>query len=163
MFCGYGDGLTNPEHRTPQKRGPSGIIDAASSASDLEPMNVFISYSSEDGEWAQELISRLKRAGLKVWDAASEVAAGDNWSLKIGKALEKSDAMIVLISPDSARSPWVQREIEYALTSERFQDRLIPVVVRPTSKYPWILQRMQMEKGKPAEVSKRILSRLKAA
>ena len=126
-------------------------------------MNVFISYSLEDGEFARKLISRLKNAGLEVWDAASQVGPGDNWSLEIGKALEKSDAMIVLISPASSKSLMVQKEIEYALTKERFQDRLIPVVVRPTSKFPWILERMQMERGEPAEVSKRILSRLKKA
>jgi hypothetical protein len=131
--------------------------------SDLETMNVFISYSLEDGEFARKLISRLAKAGLEVWDAASQVSPGDNWALETGKALEKSDAMIVLISPASAKSHTVQKEIEYALTSKRFQDRLIPVVVRPTSKFPWILQHMQMEKGQPAEVSKRILSRLKAA
>jgi hypothetical protein len=124
-------------------------------------MNVFISHSSEDADWARKLTARLKRAGLKVWDA-SQVSAGDNWALEIGKALEKSDAMIVLISPASAKSLTVQKEIEYALTTERFQDRLIPVVVKPTSKFPWILHRMHMERGEPAEVSKRILSRLQS-
>jgi hypothetical protein len=112
-------------------------------------MNVFISYSLEDGEFARKLISRLQKAGLEVWDAASQVAVGDNWALKTGKALEKSDAMIVLISPASAKSHMVQKEIEYALTKERFQDRLIPVVVKPTTKYPWILEHMQMERGNP--------------
>jgi TIR domain len=126
-------------------------------------MNVFISYSLEDGEFARKLISRLAKAGLEVWDAAAQVGPGDNWALKTGKALEKSDAMIVLISPASAKSHTVQKEIEYALTKERFQDRLIPVVVKPTTKYPWILEHMQMLRGEPAEVSKRILSRLKKA
>jgi hypothetical protein len=126
-------------------------------------MNVFVSHSLEDSEWARKLIARLERAGFEVWDAASQISAGDNWALKVGNALEKADAMIVLLSPSSAKSPVVQKEIEYALTTERFQNRLIPVVVKPTRKFPWILDRMQVETGEPTEVSKRIVSRLKAA
>jgi hypothetical protein len=126
-------------------------------------MNVFVSHSSEDGEWARKLMQRLERAGLEVWDAASKILPGDNWALEIGRALERADAMIVLISPASAKSPTVQKEIEYALSSKRFQDRLIPVVVKPTNRFPWILQRMQIEKGELADVSKRIVSRLRAA
>jgi hypothetical protein len=126
-------------------------------------MNVFVSHSLEDSEWARKLIARLELAGFEVWDAASRISAGDNWALEIGKALEKADAMIVLISPASAKSQMVQKEIEYALTTERFQNRLIAVVIKPTRKFPWILERMRVESGKPTEVSKRIVSRLKAA
>jgi hypothetical protein len=35
----------------------------------------------------------------------------------------------------------VRYDFEYALTSLRYKDRVIPVVVRPTRDVPWILRR----------------------
>ena len=52
--------------------------------------------------------------------------------------------MVVLVSPQAAESDSVRREIEYALGAARYAQRLIPVVVRPTNKLPWILEQLQM-------------------
>ena len=106
-------------------------------------MKLFLSYSSSDRELARGLISRLVAEGFEVWQD-EEVAPGDNWALAIGKALEESDAMIVLLSPDAAKSEWVGRDVEYALTSPRYRNRLLPVVVRPTRRIPWILRKLPL-------------------
>jgi hypothetical protein len=98
---------------------------------------------------------------MLVWDPESELAPGDNWPLEIGKALASAEAMIVLVSPAAADSKMLREEVSYALGSRKFKDRLIPVIIRPTSKMPWILKRLKPEKGDPAEVSKRIIHRLK--
>jgi len=124
-------------------------------------MNVFLSHAPEDQEWARELASNLRRRGIKVWDSASELSPGENWHLQVGKALEEAQAMIVLISPAAAESEELAHEIEYALTSKRFRDRLIPVIVKPTKKLPWILDRLNPERGEPSQVSERIAERLK--
>jgi len=124
-------------------------------------MNVFISCTSEDSKWAEELASKLKRRGIDVWHASSRLAPGDNWPLEVGKALERAKAMVILLSPAAAESENLRRELEYALASERFRDRLIPVIVKPTRKVPWILERFNPEKGSPSEVSRRIVQRLK--
>jgi hypothetical protein len=71
--------------------------------------------------------------------------------------------MIVLVSPAAAQSDQLAREIEYALTSKRFRNRLIPVIVKPTKKLPWILDRLNPEKGEPSRVSERIVERLKTS
>ena len=124
-------------------------------------MRVFISHSDEDKRWANQIAARLKQAGMLVWDPESELAPGDNWPLEIGKALASAEAMIVLVSPAAADSKMLREEVSYALGSRKFKDRLIPVIIRPTSKMPWILKRLKPEKGDPAEVSKRIIHRLK--
>ena len=103
-------------------------------------MKVFLSYDKRDRLPAQRLASRLKSKGLQVWDPARELLPGDNWSVKQGEALEKSDAMIVLLSPDSVDSPWLLHELQFALGSKNFRRRLIPVIVRQTKKIPWILE-----------------------
>lgn len=104
-------------------------------------MKAFISYSGSDEKWADLLRQKLPKAGIDVWNPDTEIAPGENWGLKYGKGLEASDAMIVLLSPDSAKSDWVRHEIEYALGSPRFRDRLIAVLVRPTANIPWILEK----------------------
>ena len=106
-------------------------------------MNVFISYAQADEEWAQSLRSGLAKAGFEVSDPAGEVAAGENLHLEIGKALKRADAMVVVLSPDSASSRSVRAEIEYALGSSQFRDRLIPVLVKPTDNLPWILRKQR--------------------
>jgi hypothetical protein len=106
-------------------------------------MRVFLSYSTPDEHSAKELRLRLSAAGFTVWDAQHDVLPGDNWAAEVARALERSDAMVVLISPESVESESVRRDLEYALGSKAFKGRLIPVVVRPTKKVPWILRTLQ--------------------
>jgi hypothetical protein len=105
--------------------------------------HVFISHSSSDTSWAMELSRHLESYGLQVFLGAGSVLPGANLHLEIGKALEAADAMVVLISPAAADSPYVQQEIQYALGAERFQGRLIPVEVKATQDYPWVLRKLQ--------------------
>jgi len=105
-------------------------------------MKVFLSYAEADRDVAKELASHLEEAGHRVWDPANARFPGDNWALRIGKALEDCEAMVLLLSPQSAKSEWARQEWEYALGSERYKGRLIPVEVKPTKDAPWILKRL---------------------
>lgn len=112
-------------------------------------MKVFLSYSHEDRDLAHRVAVSLSEAGLTVWDPAIELLPGDPWARKIDQALEESDAMVVLLTPRAIDSPWVRREIEYALGEVRFENKLIPVLVDSQSelladKIPWILRRLKL-------------------
>ena len=53
--------------------------------------------------------------------------------------------MVVLLTPNSVRSPQVRAEISYALGSMSYKNRLIPVAVGgreqlPASEIPWIIR-----------------------
>jgi hypothetical protein len=124
-------------------------------------MRVFISHSDEDRLLANQIATKLEKAGNQVWFDESEIDPGENILRKIGEALDSSDAMVVIVSPAAGNSRVVQEEVSYALGSKKFKNRLIPVIVKPTSKMPWILKKLNPEKGDPAEVSKRIIHRLK--
>lgn len=124
-------------------------------------MRVFISYAPTDRAWAEDLFRELTNEGLDVWLDAKELLPGDNWYLEAGQALRDSDAMVVLLSPSAVEAESVQRDVQYALGSERFQDRVIPVVLEPSEKLPWILNRMRSLHGSPAEVAELIADRLK--
>jgi len=122
-------------------------------------MRVFLSYSNDDREVARKLASHLAKAGLETWDPAEALFPGDNWALRIGKALQESDAMVVLISPKSMKSEWVQQELQYALGEPRYKGRLIPVLVKPTKDMPWILKRFPtVHIGKDFEAAARQIS-----
>lgn len=106
--------------------------------------NVFLSYADQDAPAAEELARLLKSRGFAVFVDTQELQPGENWARAVGDALSNADAMVVLLSPDAVASRSVQREIDFALSERRFKDHLIPVVLRPTSQIPWVLQKQHM-------------------
>ena len=92
-------------------------------------MKVFMSRSHTDAALAARVSDALRRSGFDVWDADRDLFPGDNWAGEVARALEESQAMIVLLTPAAANSPHVKREIEYALGAKNYSNRLIPVVV----------------------------------
>ncbi len=125
-------------------------------------MQVYLSYESGDKEFAAALSSELEQRGVSVWLDKQNLLPGDNWSLEIGKALAKSQAMVVLISPEAMRSSKVRQEIEYALGHSNYEHRLFPVEVRPTADLPYILGRFKILKGtqSAARISQTIVEAL---
>lgn len=112
-------------------------------------MKVFLSYTHNDSFLAKKIASELVKTGLDVWNAETEIFPGDNWAEKVSDALKESDAMVVLITPESLESRVVRREIEYALGDKSYNRRVIPVLVGseqsvPAESIPWILRRLQM-------------------
>jgi hypothetical protein len=105
-----------------------------------KPMNLFVSYAHADGEVARQLGEALKAEGFNAWVDA-DILPGENFAAVIAKQLDKSDAMVVLLSPAWASSPEGRREVSYALGMPRFEGRLIPVVVEKTRDYPWVFDR----------------------
>lgn len=126
-------------------------------------MTVFLSYVREDTKVAGVLRAGLSKAGFEVWDPAERLMPGDNWALQLGKALQKADAMVVLLSPAAIASAHVQREIEYALGDERFKGRLLPVVVRSVKEVPWILEKLNVLRieSDPERESRRVVAALR--
>jgi TIR domain len=105
---------------------------------------VFLSYSHLDGKAAREISASLRAAGFEVWDPEREILPGSNFATSLQDALNTADAMVVLLSPAFSESRYAQYEVEFALGTERFSGRLIPVLLRETKGYPWILDELQM-------------------
>jgi hypothetical protein len=112
-------------------------------------MKVFISHGHSDEKLARKVASILEETGLEVWDAGREIMPGDNWAAQVALALEESDAMVVILTPEALRSPWVRHEIEYALGEKGYRHRLVPVFIGPrekledTAELPWILKHLR--------------------
>ena len=75
---------------------------------------VFISYSRRDLAFVEKLAADLKEAGLDVWYDLSGLEVGSRFQREIVSALQVSQYVIVVLSPDSIVSEWVEREYLYA-------------------------------------------------
>jgi len=110
------------------------------------------------------MAEKLTQAGLNVWFDEMELPTGENWAKAIGKALDKSNAMVVLLSPNASKSGWINRDLEYAISTPRFRGRLLPVMVKPTrdDEVPWILRELGIIKaGDPDLASRQVVRALK--
>ena len=106
----------------------------------------FISYQRSDEEWARWLHHQLEHYHLPTQlvannpDLPNELRplfldeaelAGGNLSEKIHQALLDSRFLIVLCSPNSARSIWVNKEVETFIALHRIE-RIIPLIISGT-------------------------------
>src|SRR5436309_15499036 len=108
-------------------------------------MRVFLSYNARDSEFADEFRQSLANEQIRVWDPAHELLPGSNWLLQTGKAFERADAVVFLLSKDSTASPTLRREVEYVISNEKFADRVIPVLLENNlDNVPWILMKMNV-------------------
>jgi hypothetical protein len=101
-------------------------------ASDVK--NVFISHVHEDDSVLPELKDLLSRQGYEIRDSSIDSSkpneANDPDYIKsqiLAPRIQWAGAIIVLISPDTHTSEWVDWEIEYAAKEDK---RIVGVFVR---------------------------------
>jgi WD40 repeat protein/energy-coupling factor transporter ATP-binding protein EcfA2 len=77
--------------------------------------HVFISYARADGEFVARLIADLEAAGVNVWIDHQGLKPGTpNWEEALREAIRSSAAVMLVASPSSRRSKYVQAEIDIA-------------------------------------------------
>lgn len=141
-------------------------------------MKVFLSHSStyyrDDRDLIRKITDELKRAGMDVWDDSVEVLPGDNWAQLTSQALEESQAMVVLFTPESLDSKWIKWNIGFALGNISYDHRLVPVLIGDPNRFsqenlpfPWIFHHLKVvnipDHGKNEENIKQIADAIKAA
>src|ERR1019366_9465903 len=89
---------------------------------------VFLSYAQADGDVARQIADALQKEGLRVWFDAWELASGDSIVQRIEQAVATSDILVVLLSPNSVASRWVQTELSAAFLSRELRDRAITII-----------------------------------
>ncbi len=85
----------------------------------IEFYSCFISYSSKDNDFAQRLHADLRRKGVRCWFAPEDLKIGDKFRTRIDESIRIYDKLMVVLSENSIRSPWVEEEVEAALEKER--------------------------------------------
>jgi TIR domain-containing protein/HEAT repeat protein len=76
--------------------------------------HVFISYKSEDHEFAFELKQRIEDTGFSTWIDKDWLRAGEDWREEIEDAIKNSFAMILIMTPKAAESKFVIYEFAFA-------------------------------------------------
>jgi TIR domain len=95
----------------------------------------FISYSHQDREIVTKLAESLRANGIDTWFDRWELVPGDSLVHKIfSEGLSGVDAFIIVLSPHSIQSKWVQEELGVAMI-KRIEGitRIIPVVIGDVS------------------------------
>lgn len=75
--------------------------------------SVFVSHSSRDNYFVDFLIEFLKFHRVETWADRSDLAAGGTFTSEIEQALAHCENLLVIVSENSAGSPWVTREISH--------------------------------------------------
>jgi adenylate cyclase len=83
---------------------------------------IFLSYARDDVEPAKQLASCISEAGHEVW-WDRHLHGGSRFATEIDKALKDAEAVVVMWSPASIESAWVQDEA----AEGRDSGRLVPV------------------------------------
>lgn len=81
-------------------------------------LSIFLSHNHRDRTFARELAEALRSHGFKVWLDEAELQVGDSLFSKIELAIRECTYLGVILSPHSVSSPWVQREVNMALSEE---------------------------------------------
>jgi len=76
--------------------------------------HVFISYSTRNGNYARKLADKLRAEGFDVWIDNSQLRSSQDWWRSIVLAIRGCSAVVVVLTPESDASEWVQREITLA-------------------------------------------------
>jgi hypothetical protein len=122
-------GKIKSAHFVSQKQVRTNLVseDKVPQISRRKNKQVFISYSRNDIEFVKMLALNLETQGFSVWWDVSKLQGGDRWMRAIQSAIDASQSCIVVLTPDSVTSEWVENEYTYALANKV---KVIPLYLR---------------------------------
>jgi formylglycine-generating enzyme required for sulfatase activity len=88
--------------------------------------DVFISYARKDKGYTRKLADSLRKRGFEVW-MNDHLESGDRRLRTIEQAVRDSAAVVVVMTPESRDSKWVEREI---LPAESEGKPIFPLLLR---------------------------------
>lgn len=98
-------------------------------------MNIFISYSHKDKEYAESISNMLSNEKYNVLSTSTEIHMGDNIIEKVTEGIKDADVYILLISHNSINSEWVMKEHTVIAFSQlpKIKKRILPVLLDKVS------------------------------
>ncbi|HEX9460178.1 MAG TPA: TIR domain-containing protein [Thermoanaerobaculia bacterium] len=108
----------------------------------IEYYSCFLSYSSQDDEFARRLYNDLQGKKVRTWYAPEDLKIGDRFRSRIDESIRIHDKLVLILSANSVASDWVESEVESALERERKEgmEVLFPIAIDDeglTSQQPW--------------------------
>jgi hypothetical protein len=95
----------------------------------IEYYSCFISYSSKDEAIAKRLYADLQSNNVRCWFAPEDMKIGDKIRPRIDEAIRVHDKLLLVLSENSVKSDWVEKEVETAFEKELQQQKpvLFPI------------------------------------
>lgn len=101
----------------------------------LPQAKIFISHSSIDKPFVHELKNELsKDKSFNFWIDENEILAGDDIQKTISESLKEMDYLLLVISENSTKSPWVNFEVSQFMGFAE-NKRIIPIVLSKGQKF----------------------------
>jgi len=117
-----GPASSEPAGFAPQQTG------RPASSDDRGKLRVFISYSRDDLDFADQLTAALDFSGFECFIDRQGISGGEDWKRSLGGLISEADTVVFVLTPNSARSPICDWEVEEAT---RLNKRILPIVCRP--------------------------------
>ena len=98
-------------------------------------MRMFLSYSSSDRTLVEPIYLALRAQGHTVFFDRADLPAGEEYDARIRRAIEKSQLVLFMVSPDSL-DPGSYTLTELAIVQKTWghpAGRVLPVILRPIS------------------------------
>ena len=94
-------------------------------------MPVFISYSHVDKEKVEKIAAHLIKQRASVWIDSWELNVGDSILNNVQEAIEKSGALLIMLSKSSVKSEWCKKELTAGLMRELDENKVVvlPVLI----------------------------------
>jgi hypothetical protein len=86
---------------------------------------IFISYSRQDQTYVGLLVKALESHGLPVW-MDQRIDYGSRWTREIEEHLERCQVFLLVMSPRSKESDWVDRELTWA---QQLKKKIFPLLL----------------------------------
>ncbi|MBL8348275.1 MAG: toll/interleukin-1 receptor domain-containing protein [Rubrivivax sp.] len=79
----------------------------------------FVSYSSKDRAEVLRRVQAFRIAGISVFQDVLDLEPGQRWEKELYREIDHCDVVLLFWSTAAAASPWVAKEIDYALALKR--------------------------------------------
>jgi hypothetical protein len=100
----------------------------------IDKGDIFLSYARTDQAYVRKLMEYLRGHGLSVW-ADDRIDYGDRWWRTIVANLRNCVALVVVMTPDSEKSKWVEGEIMFA---DELEKPIYPILLKG-SRFPLLI------------------------
>jgi TIR domain-containing protein/pentapeptide repeat protein len=96
----------------------------------IQHYSCFISYSSQDQNFAERLHADLQNKGVRCWFAPHDMRIGAKIIDAIDEAIRVRDKVLLILSEAAVASDWVEGEVTRALDEERKRKQVVLFPVR---------------------------------
>ena len=102
------------------------FVEVSQAQSQLMALDIFISYSQTDSEFARQLNDELQSRGKTTWfDQESIVAGVEDFEKEMYQGIADADNFLFILSPKAVNSEYCEAEVKYAASLNK---RIIPVL-----------------------------------